>query len=104
MTTLTVLFIQGPCTNVFKQVSKHIESHENDLKSGSRPILLTDQILIFLFRRCQFSINSNIFFHLELQIALAIPTSNEQKRLASMALVNRTGVKRNKHLKEIPSG
>ena len=31
------------------------------------------------FRRCLFSKNINIFCHLKLEIALAIPASNEEK-------------------------
>ena len=41
---------------------------------GARPV-----IQIVQFWRCLFFINSNIFLHLKLEIALAIPASNKEK-------------------------
>ena len=67
------LVLLDPDIYVFKKVSTQINATKIDKISSSR----CSANQIFQFGRCLFFIDRNIFRHLKLEIALAIPALNE---------------------------
>ena len=67
------LVLLDPDIYVFKKVSTQINATEIDKKLSGR----CSANQIFHFGRCLFFINSHIFRHLKLEIALAMPALNE---------------------------